>query len=174
MFKNSLGKKNLTPTSLLAILPDLQSRSSLFWCSHIAVTRRYELGSCLWSHLGNEELFQEGLQLSDMFAFFLYPLVWRQHDPKRSGGVWWRATETSPREYRNFIVVALGGAAANTPSSSEEPASFFPGLHGYIPVLLLPLLAETPRCGPLEKLIFMLMDGYETRTKKIKDHALAI
>lgn len=70
------------------------------------------------------------------------------------------------------MVVALG---EENPSYFEEPDSFFPVLQAYIPVLLLPLLAETPLCCPLEKLLsFVLMGDYEMRTKKIKDRELAI
>lgn len=67
------------------------------------------------------------------------------------------------------MAVALGGATAKNPSYFEESGSFFSMLQVYIPVLLLPLLAETPLCGPLKKLLSsMLMGGYEMRTKKLR------
>lgn len=71
------------------------------------------------------------------------------------------------------MVAALGEAAGKNPSYFEEPDSFFPVLQAYIHVVLLPLLAETPLCCPLEKLLScMLMGVYEMRTKKA--HELAI
>lgn len=71
------------------------------------------------------------------------------------------------------MAVALGGAAGKNPSYFEEPDSIFPVLQAYVHVVLLPLLAETPLCCRLEKLLScMLMGGYEMRTKKA--HELAI
>lgn len=67
------------------------------------------------------------------------------------------------------MVIALGGATVKNSSYFEEPDSFFSVLQVYIPVLLLPLLTETPLCGPVEKLLSsVLMGGYEIRTKKLK------
>lgn len=166
MFKNSLGRNPRAGFSLGVLIhsPGLLScDAATSWC---------EIEGYLWSRLGNVRSYlNKGDNFVTCLPSSLCPLVWSKHDPKMSGGVWWRAMETWPHHYRNFIVVACGGAKAN-PLIFWGTWLIFSHVTGKTvsPVLLIPLLAETPLCGPLEKLLSFYVNEWlwNKNKKKLK------
>jgi len=128
MLKNGLGKNPHTWT------PDLSTLQVLSLLMQPHPWRKQVWARGLVSiTLVMKSYSKKGHNLVTCLLSSLRPLVWSQHDPKMSGGGWWKAMETWPHHYRNCTVVALGGATAKSPSYFEEPDDFFPVLQGYIP-----------------------------------------